>query len=42
MTTHPRDLVAVAHQTFMFDEASLKQLAAIFNRIALPGLSAFL
>lgn len=40
MTTHPRDVVAVAHQTLAFDEMALKQVAALFNRIAYPGLSA--
>ena len=40
MTTHPRDVVAVAHQTLAFDEFALKQVAVLFNRIAYPGLSA--
>jgi hypothetical protein len=39
MTTRPGDLVAVAHQTMMLNDAALKQLAAMFNRLALPALS---
>lgn len=42
MTDHPRDLVAVAHQALPFQEAALKQIAVLFNRIAVPGLSTFL
>ena len=42
MTNHPRDLVAVAHQAFPFQEAALKQIAVLFNRIAIPGLSIYL
>lgn len=42
MTNHPRDLVAVAHQALVFQEAALKQIAVLFNRIAVPGLSTFL
>ena len=41
MTTHPRDVVAVLHQVLAFDEAALKQVSVLFNRLAFPGLSAF-
>jgi len=41
MSTHVRDLVALAHAGFGLDEASLKQLALMFNRIALAGLPVF-
>lgn len=40
MSTHPRDVIAVAHQTLALDEAALKQVAVLFNRIAYPGLTA--
>ena len=39
---HPRELVAVAHQGLVFQEGALKQIAVLFNRIAVPGLSTFL
>src|SRR5215468_4421206 len=41
MTTHPRDVVAVPDQTLALNEPALKQVAALFNRIAFPGLSKF-
>ncbi|HET9786589.1 MAG TPA: hypothetical protein VFP47_05630, partial [Pyrinomonadaceae bacterium] len=40
MTTHPRDVVAVLHQCLGLDEAALKQVSVLFNRLAFPGLSA--
>ena len=39
MTTHPKDVVAVLHQTLALDEAALKQVAVLFNRFAYFGLS---
>jgi hypothetical protein len=39
VTTQQRELVAVAHQAFVMDEASLKQLVTMFNRVAIPALS---
>src|SRR5262245_32571130 len=39
MTTQSSELVAVAHQAFIFDEASLKRMVTMFNRIAIPALS---
>ena len=41
MTTHPKDVVAVLHQTLALDEAALKQVAVLFNRFAFFGLSSF-
>jgi hypothetical protein len=39
MTTHPRDVVAVPDQSLIFNQPALKQVAVLFNRIALPALS---
>src|SRR5215510_16611306 len=42
MTTPPRDTVAVAHQTMMLNNSALKQLAAMFDRIALLSVDGLL
>ncbi|HEY5402524.1 MAG TPA: hypothetical protein VIK24_06625 [Pyrinomonadaceae bacterium] len=39
MSKQTKDLVAAAHQAFVMDEISLKQLAILFNRITIQGLS---
>lgn len=41
MTTHPRDVVAVVHESLALDETALKQVLILFNRVAFPGLPAF-
>ncbi len=39
MTTHPRDLVAVPDTSCVMHEVTVKQLAMMFDRIAMPPLS---
>lgn len=39
MTTQTKDLIAVAYATCPTDEATLKQLATMFDRIAIPPLA---
>ena len=39
MSTPSKELIAIAHVAFMNNEAALKQLTTIFNRIAFGALS---
>ena len=39
MSTPAKELIAVAHVAFISNEAALKQLVTIFNRIAFATLS---
>jgi hypothetical protein len=39
MSTPPKELIAIAHYAFINNEAALKQLATIFNRISFGALS---
>ena len=41
MSTQTRDLVALGHPGFTMDESALKQVALMFNRIAISGLPLF-